>query len=43
MEREIHFFYIDFKIKCEWSELVECKTYLPFIIKMECDNYYNEV
>ena len=34
-------FYIGFIIKCEWSdELVECETYLPFMVKMECDNYW---
>ena len=32
-------FYIGFIIKCEWNELVECETYLPFIVKMKYDNY----
>ena len=28
------FIYINFIIKCEWDELVECETYLlPFMIK----------
>ena len=22
------------------SELVECEIYLPFIVKMKCDNYW---
>ena len=24
--------------KCEWSELVECETYLQFMVKMKCDS-----
>ena len=33
-------FYINFIIKYEWSELVEYETYLSFIVKIKCANYY---
>ena len=32
-------FYINFIIEYKCSELAECVTYLPFIVKMKCDNY----
>ena len=32
-------FHISFIIKYEWDELVECETYLSFMVKMKCDNY----
>ena len=31
---------INFVIKCELNELVECEIYLSIIVNMKYDNYY---